>query len=135
VANYSARTRTNYFRVKDVDALKETLAPFGESLEIEVGEKFPNAIYLAWEGDGGWPRYYWDVEAELVVDAWLPQVVAPHVEDEQVAIFLEVGYEKLRYLVGYAVAINNKGETREVGLDDIYELAGELGSQITEAEY
>ena len=48
---------------------------------------------------------------------------------------MEAGHEKLRYISGYAEAINAKGERRTVSLSDIYGLARELGSNITEATY
>jgi hypothetical protein len=45
------------------------------------------------------------------------------------------GSEKLRYIRGYAFAFNNKGETKFLSLDDIYEMAKPLGSDIQKAEY
>ena len=45
------------------------------------------------------------------------------------------GAEKLRYIIGWAEAFNNKGESRAISLDAIYNLAKELGSEITRAEY
>lgn len=63
--------------------------------------------------------------------------VAKHLADGEVAIFIEVGSKKMCYLVGVATAINNKGETRCVNLDSIYELAKELDAHkgITRAEF
>lgn len=51
------------------------------------------------------------------------------------AIVREIGYEKMRYLVGYTVAVNAAGESLEVSLDDIYEAAKRLGKHITACEY
>ena len=48
---------------------------------------------------------------------------------------MEAGSEKLRYIVGYAEAINSRGERASIGLNDIYKLAENLGSSITVAEY
>ena len=62
------------------------------------------------------------------------QIVAERLTDGEVAVFMEAGHERL-YVVGFAVAINNKFETREVSLDGIYELATELGPNVTVAEY
>jgi uncharacterized protein YciW len=48
------------------------------------------------------------------------------------------GYEKMRYLVGYAIAINNRKERREIDLAQIYELAKQVTlkpKRITRAEY
>jgi hypothetical protein len=47
---------------------------------------------------------------------------------------MESGHEKLQYVGGFAVAINGKGERREVSLSDIYDRAAELGSVATRAE-
>ena len=41
-------------------------------------------------------------------------------------VLMEIGNEKLRYLVGYTVAVNNKGETVSIDLNAIYELAKPL---------
>ena len=43
--------------------------------------------------------------------------------DGEVFIVQEVGAEKMRYLGGWAVAINNKEEYVRVTIDDIYKLA------------
>jgi len=52
-----------------------------------------------------------------------------------VAIMMEAGAEKCRYINAYALAVNSKGETKEISLDQIYELAQPLGEHITRAEY
>ena len=55
-----------------------------------------------------------------------------------VAIFIDAGSEKLRYIHGCAVAINSKGESVRIMLNDIYELAKQLTEHpenITEATY
>ncbi len=48
---------------------------------------------------------------------------------------METGAEKLRYLTGWAQAINSRGETRTLNLEDIYEIAGPLGEDITAVSY
>jgi hypothetical protein len=48
---------------------------------------------------------------------------------------MESGAEKLRYIAGYAVAYNSKGETVSLNLDDIYDKAKSLGTNITTATY
>lgn len=138
MANYYASCRTNYFKVKDPEAFKAVmdLVP-----GIEVHQQEDVFCLLGNNDDGGgWPSAYHpsdDPDADLV-ELDLPTLVATHLADDQVAVFLEVGAEKLRYLVGYALAINNAGETRVVSIDDIYAKAGELTSrpeQISVAEY
>jgi hypothetical protein len=61
--------------------------------------------------------------------------LALHLADEEVAVLQEVGAENLRFVNGYAIAVNNKGERRDISLENIYDLAKELGSNITKAEY
>ena len=58
-----------------------------------------------------------------------------HLEENEVAIMIECGAEKLRYITGVAYAINSKGETSTINLNDIYEEANLLGNNITAAEY
>lgn len=48
---------------------------------------------------------------------------------------MEVGSEKLRYLRGYATAVNSDGKTVSMSLEGIYRLAAKLGTRITRAEY
>lgn len=57
----------------------------------------------------------------------IPDLVAAHLVDGDVAVFLEVGAEKMRYLGGIAYAVNSQGESRTVSLEDIYEQAKPLG--------
>jgi hypothetical protein len=57
---------------------------------------------------------------------------------ESVAIVMEIGYEKLRYLYGFAIAINNRGFIRTISLNEIYDIAVDLTDkpeEITRAEY
>jgi len=58
-----------------------------------------------------------------------------HLQPGWVAIIMEAGAEKLRYIAGFAAAVNSKGETREVTIQEIYERAKPLGEHITQAEY
>jgi hypothetical protein len=48
---------------------------------------------------------------------------------------MEVGYEKMRYLVGLAFAVNSAGEQVKIDLYDIYEKARPLGKHITACVY
>jgi len=66
------------------------------------------------------------VDADGYCKVSLIDNIAELLVDGEVAIFYEIGNEKLRYLTGYAVAVNNKGERREVSLYSIEEIAKEL---------
>ncbi len=72
-----------------------------------------------------------DPEDYYVFD--LPALVSRHLVDGDVAVFLEVGAAKMCYLGGIAYAINSKGESEMVDLDDIYAKAAHLGTTVTRA--
>ena len=61
--------------------------------------------------------------------------LSEHLADGWVAIIVEVGYEKMRYLHGYTEAFNNKGEsifkTLSFGTDELKK----LGEHHTDPSY
>jgi len=136
MANYYGSARSNYFKVKDEAAFKEAM---DELPDIEVhGSPEKGFCVLVANGDsGGWPSYVFDEDYnDIEID--VPSIVSEHLLDDEVAIFMESGAEKLRYIVGYAEAINNKGERESISLNGIYELAAGLTDKpenITQAEY
>lgn len=152
MSNYDATARSNRFLVKDVDALKEHLGrygltattfdqPYAGDLIVSAGERGRPANEVTLFSSGGWPPLDEDSTAarleldDVTEETWiqlglddigLEGLIASHLEENQVAILVEVGQEKLRYLGGTAVAVNAAGETRRVDLDDILELAAQL---------
>src|SRR5213075_3124435 len=71
------------------------------------------------DGDG-WPGSRVNDQDEVEgID--LAAELAAHLEDGWVAVLMEAGAEKCRYVAGWALAVNSKGETRHVSLEDIYE--------------
>ena len=167
MANHYTKARTNYFVVRDVAALKEDLKAYvllttGWSENLYGGELIldenPNNVpagAIALFCDGGWPNLDEDSVLDRLGDddddedaassAPLPHediytLVASHLVDDEVAVFQEVGFEKMRYLAGTSVAVNAKGESQVIQLDDIYDIARkQLGAgssgQITTATY
>ena len=144
MANYYGSCRTNYFKVKDEEAFKAAI----ESLPDVECHRSDGAIDAEHAGlycilgnnddGGGWPSYQYDKEMDDYVEFDLIDEVYSHLADGEVAIFMEVGAEKLRFLVGYAEAVNNMGEREKVSLLDIYDKAKRLTSRpedITQAEY
>lgn len=128
MANYVGYARSNCFRVRDEEAFLswvETLPGVVARRENGEGERF---LLLVEDADGGgWPhwRYYEDVEDEEEID--LHAELSEHLAEGEVAVLEEVGSEKLRYLVGYAVAVNHKGETLSVSIDGVYQKVHEAG--------
>ena len=136
MANYYATARTNYFAVKDVDAFKKEL----KNYSVDVIEDVKDGVTLYGfidDNDGGFPSEYWDDSLEDDRTINWEDFFNRHLADDSVAVMVEVGAEKHRYLNGYAVAYNNKGETAEISLDEIYVKAESLllGKNITRAEY
>jgi len=135
MATYYESARSNYFLVKDIDAFKQELEPI-KSLDIKI-EKRDNKDYVCLlnENENGFPwDAYDDILGEYVELDW-EGIFSRHLQDDSVAIIMGAGSEKLRYIHGYAIAFNNKGETKVLHLTDIYNLAKELGTDIQKAEY
>ena len=130
MANYIATARSNYFRVKDKEKFEEWCWGLGLTL---IGED-DKLGFVVETNDGQIPAWRVGEDGDMdEVD--FGGELASHLVDGEVAIFIEVGAEKLRYVSGYAIAVNSKGETRQVFLMDIYKAAGDLGPNITAAEY
>jgi len=135
VANYYESSRTNYFLVKDIEAFKTRLELL-TALEVKV-EKMNGKDYVCLlnDNENGFPfEAYDDILGEYVEIDW-EGIFSQHLQDGSVAIIMGAGAEKLRYIHGYAVAFNNKGETEQVHLVDIYKIAEKLGTDIQKAEY
>ena len=136
MANYYGQTRTNYFLVKDADAFKAEMANYEVNvIEQKIGEETGYGI-LDTDPDGGglqWSQF--NEETEDYDDLVWEVIIGNHLKDGEVCVLMETGAEKYRYLSGWAIAFNNKGETRRVDITDIYDLAKELGTGVTQAEY
>jgi len=137
MATYTSTARTNYFRVKDDDAFNKWIKQF-TGLEKIVHET-QGTVGILFED--GVPNVRWEteliqgeeIESEVEID--FMEELGLYLADEEVAVLQEVGNENHRYVSGYAIAVNNKGERREISINRIYNLAKELGSKITHAEY
>lgn len=119
MANYYASCRSNYFKVKDEDKFREY---FSKVSGIEIHDRSDGSFcLLGCDIDGGgWPSVYYDEEQEDYIEYDFMDGIAEFLAEGEVAIFMEVGAEKLRYLVGYAYAVAWTGETMGVSIDDIY---------------
>lgn len=128
MANYAGYARSNYFRVRDTAEFLgwvETLPGVVARRDDGDQERF---VLLVEDADGsGWPnwRYYEEVEDEEEIDLFAE--LAEQLAEGEVAVLQEIGAEKLRYLVGYAVAVNHRGETLSVSIDEVYQKVQEAG--------
>ncbi|HSW45458.1 MAG TPA: hypothetical protein VLM89_07800 [Phycisphaerae bacterium] len=136
MADYVASARSNYFRVKDVDAFQKWLEENHLGHYESQDEPGRFMIFPDDGGHGDWPTILReDPDTGEEYEADLFDELAKHLHDEDVAVLMEAGAEKLRYVSGWAVAVNSKGDRVEIGLSDIYEKAKHLGKNITEATY
>ena len=130
MANYIATARSNYFLVKSLTQFMQSLP---DGITVHVREIDARVAVFADTDDGSWPACFDDDDGEPAgVD--IVQYVADHLVDDEVAVFFEIGAEKMRYLVGIAECVNNKNERRYLSLPDIYKVATELGPNVTLAE-
>ena len=139
MANYYESARTNYFRVKDIAAFIAFMDTVPGS-EYHVGKTADSFCVLFTEE--GVPNVRYNEEAPDDEDPYeefdFMEELAPHLADGSIAVLQGSGAEKLRYVTGYSIAVDNTGKQVSVNIDDIYALAKkEFGEQaeVTPAEY
>jgi hypothetical protein len=140
MANYIAQGRSNYFAVKDEQAFREDIA----KCYVELIERKTDAGQTLFgfldngEGEGiDW--FAWQADDDDPTPAgneftW-GEFFQKHLADGWVAIIMNIGAEKMRYLNGEATAYNNKGEDKFISLDEIVTLASDLGENVTPPTY
>ncbi len=134
MANYYEKARTNYFKVKDIAAFNDWANKF-TGLDVVVQEQ-EGTVSILFDEESGVPSFYYD-ENDQEIEVDFMEELAKHLADDSVAVLEAVGSEKCRYLNGYAVAVNNKGESVSINLDMIYELAKQKfgAKEISKAMY
>ena len=130
MANYICSARSNYFKVGEPKAFIEWINQF-DGVYFEERNNEPEAtnmvgaLFCEDSDGGGWPCYVWDEETETDRDVDFFKEFSQFLAPDSVAVFVEVGSEKLRYLVGYACAVNHKGEIIQISLTDIFKRISE----------
>lgn len=128
MANYYATCRSNYVRAKNPKRFKELLLEY----DVQIIEDDEERIGFISHMDTGMPCHnstgdHIDHDAERV---------GKHLAEGETLVIMEVGAEKMRYLNGYAVAINWDGRVCHTYLDEIYSRASaNFGTKPTKAEY
>ena len=130
MANYLCAARTNYFKVRDVVAFREWASQYCVSV---IRDDHDLVGLLNEDPDGGsWPSYDPETDEEIC----FTEELSKHLQEGQVAILMEAGAEKLRYVFGQAVAVDHEGNELYVNLRDIYKLVEEeWGARPTPCEY
>ena len=140
MANYYETCRTNYFRVKDVGAFKAWMDTVPGCTLYEGPEK--NGMFCVLFDEEGYPNVRYNEENGGKADADpyeefdFMEELAPHLADGSIAVVVASGAEKMRYVCGWASAVNNTGKQVYININSIYDLAKkELGGEATPAEY
>lgn len=121
MANYYENARTNYVKVKDPEEFKKWAKRYCALVEAENDGK-TGKFCLLWN-DGFNDTPYDDNDDEME-GSFFPDV-AEHLVDGEVLVLVASGHENLRYITGYAQAINSKGDIVGISIDDIYQKAAE----------
>lgn len=134
MANYYAYARSNYFKVKDLPAFGALCRKW--NLE-KIDDGMGRVGFLVQAEDGLSAGHYYDAATGEIVDAGFEQELASHLEPGGIAIVIQVGWEKLRYLTGWSWAVNADGEMTRCDLEEIYERAKQLKpkGKVTLCEY
>ena len=113
MADYEACWRTSWFRVGDVDAFKRALDSLEGEAEIDVqGDE----VLLG--GYGSMPVRWEEREEGSEVEVPLVDLVSGHLAQGCQAEIVEIGHEKLRYLVACKMIVGSEGivETIDAGI-------------------
>lgn len=136
MANFYGQTRSNYFAVKDAEAFTAELENYPVRVITKEVEGVTLYGFLDADDDGSgeiWSIYNDETEEFDEID-W-GHIFKRHLQDDWVAVIITTGSEKYRYFTGDATAYNNKGESKTINLEHIYEFAKDLGSNRTFATY
>ncbi len=155
MANYYAIWRTNYFRVKNQkifkrwtdslsdihvsDSDEETPAHEKRGSIIGAFEKRNNKHYMLYgvDNNGGIPSGRFDDTGHFLDDLDFILELSEHLREDSIAIVMEVGAEKVRYVCGQAFAVDHTGHVVRICISDIYDLARDSfpNCEVTTAEY
>lgn len=133
MANYYGTGRSNYVRVSDLEKFKQICIKYGLTF-IQNKEGLVGFTCEEME-DGDVPAFIYDEETEDDISVDPLKEMSELLLDNEVLVHQTIGNEKMRYVSGYSIAINNKGKFVSIGLDDIYKKAKKLGKNITQAQY
>lgn len=120
MANWCGAFRSNYFKVKSPKKFRlffDTIKKQYSEIDLWEEEK-----EFAFGGYCNIPNSLYGKEGNAAIDS-ITLEIAKYLKDDEILILQEAGNEKLRYVTGYAVAINSKGKTTSIEISDIYDIA------------
>jgi hypothetical protein len=130
MADWWGFSRSNYFKVKDKEAFLAWLSDIGEVSVLHEDDH--GSIAITGENFGGWPT----CRGEDCEPFDFAEELSGFLLDGEIAVLIEAGAEKLRYISGAAIAIDSRGKRTELVLADIYAQAeAVLGRRPPDATY
>jgi hypothetical protein len=131
---YISQSRSNYFHVRSPRNFRRFCSRYGLEL-IRDGPRGQLTKRHGFVAHEAIPTGHADAKGEWIETDFIGEL-AQQLARGEVAIVMEAGSEKMRYLIGYACAVNWKGERIQVALTDIYRRAKQtFGVEPTLAEY
>lgn len=130
MANFYGSGRSNYVKVKDKAHFETLCEEFGLTFIEDKG----GVGFYSNNEDGGFNSYFEDEKGEEYERNPLKEF-SECLKKDEVLVYMCVGSEKMRYLSGFATAINSDGDEIDMNIDRIYNEAKTLGKNITLAEY
>ena len=138
MSNYQAVARTNAFQVKNEEEFLKEMASI-KGLNVKKHEITNDGIQRYslnpnYQSNGNWGMLYFEDDDEFDI----MDIISDLLPDNEVCVFLEIGNDKLKYLVGEATAVNNQNARVDISLTDIYTKLNILTNApelITRAEY
>lgn len=117
MANYIPFARTSYFKVKDMDEFIK----WTEKLDIEevwTKEDDMHGELVAMSfGENGVPSFVFNGDDYDYID--FAKEISKHLVENWAVEIREIGYEKMRYLIGHTTIVRWDGEYIVVDLDSI----------------
>ena len=115
MADFYGTSRSNFVRVKDIDAAIADLEQFGN--QVQRHPSAPDAIMVSGDDYSGmFSNYYIDDEGRDVSLEW-SDWCSKHLKEGQILVLVSAGAEKLRYVSAWAEAYNHEGKYIGVNLD------------------
>ena len=124
MADYIACFYTNAFPVRDAARFRAWIGTVCGLDFIDETEEDGGVVFEV-GGYGSVPDSREDDDEWMEID--FIDELAKHLPEGAHAVVTEIGHEKLRYLVGIAVAVDHRGKRITVDLDDIHRLVEEVG--------
>lgn len=121
--------RTNFVRVKDVEAAIADLQPFGNKIHRHPAEK--DAIMISGDDDSGdFSTTGYDSNEEDIELDW-GDWSEKHLKEGQILVMHSAGADKLRFVSAWGSAFNHKGEWVNLSLSEALDkaIAEKFGEQ------